>query len=90
MPQVVITKIVREFQPLTVERHGLSVGQQIDAHVQRAIDKGEEVQAVTLQFDPENPGDFFGFRQTMFGTEPGIYDAEAPPEPYEATRKAKR
>ncbi len=49
-----ITKVIRESVPLHVRKgYGESIGQMIDQHIVDCIQRGDEIQEVTLGFSPE-------------------------------------
>lgn len=48
-----ITKVIHESMPLVARKgRGETIGQLIDARIQKCINEGEEIQEVTLGFDP--------------------------------------
>jgi hypothetical protein len=50
----VVTRIITESHPLEASPHGtLSVGQMIDEHLSNAAQRGESIQTVRLDFEPE-------------------------------------
>lgn len=48
-----ITKIVREHVPVTMSRDGGSFGTLVDAHIDAALRRGDEVQSFTVDIDPD-------------------------------------
>lgn len=49
-----ITKVIREHIPLYVRKgYGETIGSQIDAAIAQAVAQGDEIQEVTVGFDPE-------------------------------------
>ncbi len=90
MPQLVITKIVREFIKMETSNNGITIGQMIDNHISHRMRQGEEIQTVSFSFDPENPQDFLDYRIAMLG-EPGEVREEAVAETWGGpkTRQAK-
>ena len=49
-----VTRIVTERHPIIASRgNALSIGQMIDEHLSQAAQRGESIQTVRLEFEPE-------------------------------------